>query len=308
MGANSATDIRSTVHLVVAVDAKLERHLDTEAYAWLREASAVIVDEAHTSLSRRYTRLFELLGISRNNRTERPLVGLTATPFRSTNEDETQRLVQRYGRSRLDKGVLDPDPYPQLQDMKVLARVEQRVLRGATVTMSASELSKVDTFGALPATVEDRLAFDHERNRMLVDEIASLPADWPVLLFATSVAHAKVIAAKLNGMGVSADSIDSATPTATRRKRVDDFRENRIRVLANYGVLTQGFDAPATRVVVVSRPTYSPNVYQQMIGRGLRGPANGGKDTCLILNVDDNIENYGHKLAFTEFEHLWERK
>ncbi|MCX4719641.1 DEAD/DEAH box helicase family protein [Streptomyces virginiae] len=307
-GANSATDIRSTVHLVVAVDAKLERHLDTEAYAWLREASAVIVDEAHTSLSRRYTRLFELLGISRNNRTERPLVGLTATPFRSTNEDETQRLVQRYGRSRLDKGVLDPDPYPQLQDMKVLARVEQRVLRGATVTMSASELSKVDTFGALPATVEDRLAFDHERNRMLVDEIASLPADWPVLLFATSVAHAKVIAAKLNGMGVSADSIDSATPTATRRKRVDDFRENRIRVLANYGVLTQGFDAPATRVVVVSRPTYSPNVYQQMIGRGLRGPANGGKDTCLILNVDDNIENYGHKLAFTEFEHLWERK
>ncbi|MDT0550866.1 hypothetical protein, partial [Streptomyces lonegramiae] len=73
-------------------------------------------------------------------------------------------------------------------------------------------------------------------------------------------------------------------------------------------VLTQGFDAPATRAVVVARPTYSPNVYQQMIGRGLRGPGNGGKETCLILDVRDNITNYGKALAFTQFEHLWRAK
>jgi type I site-specific restriction endonuclease len=46
-------------------------------------------------------------------------------------------------------------------------------------------------------------------------------------------------------------------------------------------------------------------MYQQMIGRGLRGPRNGGKETCLILDVADNIENYGPSLAFTGFEHLW---
>ncbi|MEU6067240.1 DEAD/DEAH box helicase [Streptomyces sp. NPDC047082] len=306
-GSNAATEIRSTPHLVVAIDAKLERCLHTPEYAWLRNASAVIVDEAHTSLSPRYTQLFEHLGITRN-RTERPLVGLTATPFRGTNEDETKRLVQRYGRTRLDRGVLDEDPYPQLQDMGVLARVEQRLLHGATVSMTESELLSMDTFGALPRSVEQRIADNHERNQMLVDEIAALPADWPVLLFATSVAHAKLIAAKLSDVDVSAEAIDASTPTAERRKRVDDFRSGRIRVLSNYGVLAQGFDAPATRVVVVSRPTYSPNTYQQMIGRGLRGPKNGGKETCLILNVHDNIDNYGQKLAFTEFEYLWERK
>jgi superfamily II DNA or RNA helicase len=101
--------------------------------------------------------------------------------------------------------------------------------------------------------------------------------------------------------------VDSTTSAQDRRTRIENFRNGRIRVLTNYGVLTQGFDAPATRVVVVARPVYSTNVYQQMIGRGLRGPKNGGKDTCLILNVDDNITNFKTNLAFTQFEHLWSR-
>lgn len=70
-------------------------------------------------------------------------------------------------------------------------------------------------------------------------------------------------------------------------------------------MLAQGFDAPATKAVVIARPTYSPNVYLQMVGRGLRGPKNGGQDTCLILDVKDNVQNYGEDLAFTDFEHLW---
>jgi len=73
-------------------------------------------------------------------------------------------------------------------------------------------------------------------------------------------------------------------------------------------LLAQGFDAPATRTVIVARPTYSPNAYQQMIGRGLRGPCNGGKETCLILDVADNIINYDRRLAFTQFEYLWSKK
>ncbi len=76
-------------------------------------------------------------------------------------------------------------------------------------------------------------------------------------------------------------------------------------MLTNYGVLTTGFDAPAVRAVYITRPVYSPVLYQQMIGRGLRGPKNGGKERCLIVNVTDNVEQYGEKLAFHKFEHLW---
>jgi superfamily II DNA or RNA helicase len=112
----------------------------------------------------------------------------------------------------------------------------------------------------------------------------------------------------LNDRGVDSAAVDSTTSAQDRRTRIENFRSGRIRVLTNYGVLTQGFDAPATRVVVVARPVYSTNVYQQMIGRGLRGPRNGGKKDCLILNISDNITNFDTVLAFNEFEHLWSRK
>ena len=42
-----------------------------------------------------------------------------------------------------------------------------------------------------------------------------------------------------------------------------------------------------------------------MIGRGLRGPLNGGDERCLILKVEDNIENFDRKLAFSELDRLW---
>ena len=95
------------------------------------------------------------------------------------------------------------------------------------------------------------------------------------------------------------------TSPASRRFYIERFRSGEIQVLTNYGVLTQGFDAPSTRAVYIARPTYSPNLYQQMIGRGLRGPLNGGEDRCLIVNVEDNVRQYGEALAFNAFDHLW---
>ncbi|MET7293575.1 DEAD/DEAH box helicase [Streptomyces griseoloalbus] len=295
-------------HLVVATDAKLERCLGTDQYAWLRQATLVIVDEAHTAISKRYTEILSQLGLTQYE-TGRHLLGLTATPFRNTNEDETRRLVTRFGNRRLDEGVFPSgDPYRDLQEWGMLAQVEHRTLTGGRIELTRDEKTHAERMAMLSRAAEQRLADDHARSRRIVDEIAGLPKDWPTLLFATSVDHAKYLAARLNDRGILAAAVDSTTSAQDRRRRIEDFRAGRIRVLTNYGVLTQGFDAPATRVVVVARPVYSTNVYQQMIGRGLRGPKNGGKRTCLILNVDDNIANFDTKLAFTQFEHLWSRK
>ncbi len=96
------------------------------------------------------------------------------------------------------------------------------------------------------------------------------------------------------------------TGAAVRRRVVNEFREGEVKALVNYAVFREGFDAPKTRAIIVARPVYSPNLYFQMIGRGLRGVANGGYDRCLILNVEDNIENFEGRLAFTELEWLWD--
>ncbi|MBD0741632.1 hypothetical protein BG418_09055 [Streptomyces sp. CBMA152] len=306
---NEADPVTEGFHLVVATDAKLERVIETEDYAWLREARAVVVDEAHTSLSPRYTRVLAALGLT-PHRTRCPFIGLTATPFRGNSTEETDRLVGRYGHNRLDHSadgteILGDDPYLTLQNLEVLAWVRHQQLEGARMELDASERENFEQLRRLPSSVEERLGQDQKRNQTLLDTITDLPADWPVLLFATSVNHAKLMAALLVRRGVRAAAVSGGTDIGVRRHVIDQFRKGQIQVLANYGVLSQGFDAPATRAVIVARPTYSPNVYQQMIGRGLRGEANGGKKECLIVNVADNIDKYGEELAFRRFEYLW---
>src|SRR5699024_12044489 len=56
---------------------------------------------------------------------------------------------------------------------------------------------------------------------------------------------------------------------------------------SDLNVLSQGFDVPDVSAVYVCRPTFVPNRYLQMIGRGLRGPLNGGTERVDIVNVKD---------------------
>jgi superfamily II DNA or RNA helicase len=306
-GSNAAVAVTNNTQLVVATDAKLDIHLKEDEYAWLRNAALVIVDEAHAAIAPRYTRILEQLGLTRS-RTARSLVGLTATPFRN-NEDDTRRLIDRFGNNRLDDGIFgDQEPYAFLQSLGVLAHVDHHRLTGSTLSLNESERAETEKFGVLPSSAEEQLALDDDRNQMLLNAIDGLDEDWPVLVFATSVNHAKLLTAMLNDRGISSASIDSFTPMPERRNKIEKYRNKEIRVITNFGVLAQGFDAPATQAVVIARPTYSPNIYQQMIGRGLRGPKNGGEKTCRILDVEDNIVNYGKALAFNGFEHLWGKK
>ncbi|MEU9579696.1 sacsin N-terminal ATP-binding-like domain-containing protein [Streptomyces chilikensis] len=308
-GMPDAVPVTDGPHVVVAIDDTAVNRLPKEGYAWLRDCAVVIIDEAHFAVPKTYTRILDHLGISQH-RTSRHLVGLTATAFRGENESESRTLAVRFGQKRLDHGVFDEnDAYKHLQAMKVLAEVEQETLDGGVYSLTDAEIAEMRRTHAmaLPATAVSGLAKDVERTRRIVERIRIMPPDWPVLVFATSVEHAHVLAALLQDAGVTAASIDGKTPPSIRRRRIADFRDNKIRVLTNYKVLTQGFDAPAVRAVVVARPTFSPNTYIQMIGRGLRGELNGGKDTCLILNVADNIQNFGRGLAYTRMEYLWKK-
>lgn len=306
-GSFEAEPVQRSTHVVITTIAKILNRVDDPDYEWLSKADCAIVDEAHGSTTPSYTKVLSWLGF-RRNRERIPLVGLTATPFRGTSTEQTKRLVNRYGSRRLDHGVFDgDDPYAHLQDMGVLAEVDHRILDGYDIELSADELAALEQLRRLPSNVGERIGANQERNDKIMSEVLSLPDDWPILLFAASVDHAQTLAALLTLEGVPAASVTGQTDGHVRRHYVEQFRTGDIRVLTNYNVLTQGFDAPATRAVVVARPTFSANLYQQMIGRGLRGPLNGGKERCLIVNVKDNVVQYGEQLAFYDFEYLWSR-
>jgi superfamily II DNA or RNA helicase len=292
--------------VVVATMAKLGHVITALRYDWLSDAAAVLIDEAHSSTAPSYTAVLTWLGLDRL-RASRPLIGLTATPFRGRSEQGTEQLINRYFKHRLDFGAFAGDPYEELQAMGVLARVNHQVLAGTRVELTDAELDHLTRLYRLPASVEERIGSDADRNSSIVQSIVDLDVTWTILVFAASVRQAEVLAALLSLAGVPARAISATTDRTARRHYIESFRASKIRVLTNYGVLTEGFDAPAVRAVYVGRPTFSPNLYQQMIGRGLRGELNGGKAECLIVDIADNIARYGGSFAFTEFESLWHR-
>jgi superfamily II DNA or RNA helicase len=297
----------SGVQVIVATDAKLHYIIPNPGYTWLANASVVIVDEAHGSTETGYTSILTWLGLGRSQARDRcPLIGLTATPFKGISEEATKRLANRYGARRLDDGVLGDDPYRQLQEMGVLARANQRVLEGANVALSQEQAEEARRLNTLPRHVEEAIASDTNRNRQILSAVRDLDSDWTAILFAASVSHAEQMAALLNFEGIPSAVISAQTDQPARRHYIREFNRGAIRVLCNYGVLTEGFDAPSVRAVIVGRPTFSPNAYQQMVGRGLRGPLNGGKAECLVINVADNILQFGGQLAFHHFDYLFD--
>ena len=304
----------ANMHVIVAtiqtLASRMEKRSDT--YDFLSDFKLLVFDEAHRSIAPTFTSAMQELGLTRWQRSDEPLlIGLTATPYRGYDEAETQRLVSRYGRKRLDSGAFSSDDpenvIRELQEMRILARADHATIVGGQFSLSQDELQQTKGVPWLPRSVEDRIAGDAERTKRIIGAyMDSVDPSWPTLIFATSVEHSQTIAALLTSRGVKARSVSGSTESSIRRRVVEEFRSGEIKALVNYGVFREGFDAPKTRAIIVARPVYSPNLYFQMIGRGLRGVKNGGNDQCLILNVRDNIENFEGRLAFSDLDWLWD--
>ncbi len=304
------------MHVIVATIQTLNAKINSqpESYDFLADFKLLVFDEAHRSVARTFTSVMEELGLTRWRRAGEPLlIGLTATPYRGHDERETTRLVNRYGANRLDRDAFKSNDaenvISELQNMHVLAQADHKTIDGGQFSLSKEELRQFREAPWLPRSVENRIARDVSRTENIceayVEHIYSVDPDWPTLIFATSVEHSKVVAALLTRKGIGARAVHADTNAPIRRRIVEEFRSGDIKVLVNYGIFREGFDAPRTRAIIVARPVYSPNLYFQMIGRGLRGEKNGGNDRCLILNVRDNIDNFQRSLAFSDLDWLW---
>ncbi|WP_330479217.1 DEAD/DEAH box helicase family protein [Streptomyces platensis] len=291
--------------VIVATDAKLETLLDNPAYNWLTRASAVFIDEAHRAGgSKRYTRILRWLGVDGRG-WDRPLVGLSATPFKGTvdHDDQTRELAARFGSNKIQ--AFEGKAYEELSRIGVLARVRHDVLPGVDVDLNPGELAHVQSKRKLEPQVLERIGQDQARMKALVNHIMSQDPTWPILVFTPNVLSAQVLAATLRYRQVEAAAVSGQTGRQERRDVIERFKEGEIRVLANCDLLIQGLDAPGVRALYIARPTFSPSAYIQMAGRGLRGPQNGGKEECLIVDVADNFGAVNNFLGYRAYEDLW---
>ncbi|MCG6560456.1 DEAD/DEAH box helicase family protein [Ruegeria sp. 1NDH52C] len=286
--------------VVIASIQTLNSRSGRSELAWVAQSGIIIIDECHHAITSSYTDLLRWLDVQvggeRAREREAPVLGLSATPWRGYNEDESERLAARFDRRWFpsDQAGL----HDKLSEMGVLAGRSYRPLRyNRPITLTEREQQHVDTFGELPDSVVDRMGEDSDRNDLIIDAIVNSKAE-SILLFANSVAHAQYLAARLHLAGCPAAAVSGQTDRLARQHFTRRFRAGDLRVICNHSVLTTGFDAPKADMVLISRPVFSPVLYMQMVGRGLRGPANGGTDHCEIVTVEDNIINFRDRLAY----------
>jgi hypothetical protein len=111
------------------------------------------------------------------------------------------------------------------------------------------------------------------------------------IAFCAGVEHARHLADDFRASGVGAEMIDGKTKE--RHVLLERFQAGEFSVLTNYGVLTEGFDDPGVSCVLLARPTTSPLVYTQCIGRGLRSAP--GKRACTVIDL---VDRSTHQLSY----------
>lgn len=281
---------------------------------WFRKPGLVVVDECHHAITPSYTALLRWLDAEATRpgapeKDEPPILGLSATPFR-TDDDESQRLARRF-----DSRWLPPDQeqlYARLRAQGVLAQPRYEPLESG-VGLTDDELDRLAQIGStwegldfenLLEAINQRLAGDVRRNERLVECIES-SVEHSILFFTNSVAHSEEMAARLNLAGIGAAAISGSTPTPARRYFLDRFQRGHIRVICNHSVLTTGFDAPRTDMVLIARQVFSPVRYMQMVGRGLRGEKNGGTASCRIVTVVDNLGRFQDRHPYHYCRHYF---
>lgn len=208
----------------------------------------VIFDECHHAIATTYRRPLDYF-------TSAKLLGVTATPDRG-DEKALGKVFENVAYcfdicDGIEQGYLVP-------------------LTGCQV-----ELGEIDLDGV--ATVAGDLAKGQLDEVMLravegiVKKTLELAPDRQTVAFFPGVKSSEYAAERFNALDpLSTGFVSGETLPHDRRRIIADFREGRLKRLANCMILTEGFDSPAASCIAVARPTKSRSLYAQMVGRGTR--------------------------------------
>ena len=273
--------------------------------------SLTIIDEAHQAIAPTYASILTALY---SKRPRNALLGLTATPGRSWSDIGEDRKLSDYFDGR--KVTLEvegyDDPVTFLIDQKYLARPVFRTLNSdAGLKLSDADVNELSSAIDVPNRLLDRLGTDTQRNLKILSAVEDLlERHRRVIVFAPSVENARILTAILSLRGHEGFVVTGESNVSERERAIRRFRGNasRAMVVVNYGVLTTGFDAPATSAAVIARPTRSLVLYSQMVGRATRGTRAGGNDEAEIVSVvDPHLPGFGSVTdAFKNWEDVWD--
>ena len=225
----------------------------------------LIVDEFHHAEAPSYSALFRKLNPVQ-------VVGLTATPERTDGVDQIWQQVFG-GRiaselrlwDALGQDLLAPFHYFGLGE-----ELDYSQLPWVAGRYEAKSLSNLITTNSF-------------RNKKVLRELNNKVPDlskMKALIFCVSVEHANQVAREFSDLGVKTKSVTGTTEN--RGGVIQELRSGVIQAISTVDVFNEGVDIPEVDTIVLLRPTESPVVFLQQIGRGLR--RSPGKDQVLILD------------------------
>jgi DNA repair protein RadD len=241
----------------------------------------LLVDEAHRIPLNGEGRYRTFIDGCRRFNPDLRVVGLTATPYRLQGSavpvcGPSYLLNEIAYEARVGDLIRDGYLSPLVSKAGECADLSAVHIRGGEYI--DKELSAAMRAGDLvERTVADVLQRAHGRRAGIV--------------FCVDVAHAEDVLFELMERGERAGLVHGGTPKGERAELIGQFQTGALRWMVNVNVLSEGFDAPHIDCVVMLRPTKSPGLYYQQVGRGFRLAP--GKIDCLVLDYAGNMLEHG---------------
>src|SRR5262249_7785756 len=249
--------------------------------AKLGRRDLILIDEVHLVPRDGDGMYLTLLDALRDRAPDLQLVGASATCF------------------RLDSGYLDRGEGALFEKTVFHYGIKEGIADGWLCKLSSKATStRIDVSGVGRRGGEfitDQL--EHAANikeivEGAVGEIVERGRDrraW--ICFCVTIAHAYAVRDAIRRHGISCETVTVDTPSEDRREIFDAFRAGEIQCLTGVNVFSVGFNIPHIDLIALLRPTCSPGLLIQQIGRGTRLAP--GKDNCLILDFAGNIRRHG---------------
>ena len=232
----------------------------------------IVVDEAHHSVARGLRNILEHFVPTH-------LIGVTATPERF-DQQRLEKLFGEYEPQLTLKDAIRQGLVPPVRCFRIKSNIDLSEIR-----FNGREYMKTDLQRTLLVPSRDRLVVDVV-NRYFGGEFSHMQG----VVFCVDIKHARRMAKLFNSKGIAAGAVDGRDrANADRQQKAYDRGE--IRFLCACDLLTEGWDAPQTAILIMARPTFSKVLYTQQLGRGLRNYP--GKEALYVIDV---VDNYGARL------------
>jgi DNA repair protein RadD len=241
----------------------------------------VIIDEAHMIPPEGEGMYQSFLTDCKLINPSQRVIGLTATPFRMT----TGIICQ---------------PNHFLNSICFEIGVKELIVQGYLCPLrTKSAVNKIDAdnirirCGEFISTEVEKIMDTDVRVKAACSEIVEYTRDrHSVLIFASGIDHGRHIQRILKETyNIECGFVSSESMDGWRKKALEEFKSGKMKYLCNVNVLTTGFDAPNIDCIVLLRPTMSPGLYYQMVGRGFR--LHESKTDCLVLDFGGNVIRHG---------------